>query len=134
MVKALLVVAGAVAVVVGAAVLLTPVAFSASYGVVLGSDADALSERRAPGAGLLVIGGLLVAGAFVARLRFTALLAGTLVYLAYGLARVLSLVLDGRPTDGLLVAGVVELAIGAACLGALVRSVRTGATEVAYAR
>ena len=77
MVKALLVVAGAVAVVIGAAVLLTPVAFSESYGIVLGADPDALSERRAPGAGLLVVGGLLVAGAFVARLRFTALLVGT---------------------------------------------------------
>ena len=38
MVKALLVVAGAVAVVIGAAVLLTPVAFSESYGIVLGAD------------------------------------------------------------------------------------------------
>ena len=46
MVKALLVVAGVVAVAIGAAVLLTPVAFSASYGIVLGVDSDALSERR----------------------------------------------------------------------------------------
>jgi len=132
-VKALLIVAGAVAVVIGAAVLLTPVAFSESYGIVLGVDPDALSERRAPGAGLLVIGGLLVAGAFVARLRFTALLVGTLVYLAYGLARVLSLAVDGRPSDGLLVAGVAELAIGAALLVALVRSVRADVREVEYA-
>ncbi|WP_456787112.1 DUF4345 domain-containing protein [Cellulomonas sp. P5_C5] len=132
MVKALLIVAGAVAVVIGAAVLLTPVAFSESYGIVLGADPDALSERRAPGAGLLVIGALLVAGAFVARLRFTALLVGALVYLAYGLARVLSLVADGRPSDGLLVAGVVELALGAACLVALARSVRVDVREVEY--
>jgi hypothetical protein len=133
-VKALLLAAGAVAVAIGAAVLLTPVAFSETYGIVLGADPDALSERRAPGAGLLVIGVLLVAGAFVARLRFTALLVGSLVYLAYGLARVLSLVLDGRPSDGLLVAGAVELAIGSALLAVLVRSVPADVPQVEYAR
>ena len=117
----LLVVAGAVAVVVGAALLVAPVAFSDSYGMVLGTDASTLSERRAPGAALLVTGGLLVAGAFVQRLRFAAMLVGALVFLSYGAARVLSLVVDGPPSDGLLVAGAVELALGAALLGVLLR-------------
>ena len=55
------------------------------------------------------------------------------MYLAYGLARVLSLAVDGRPSDGLLVAGVAELAIGAALLVALVRSVRVDTRSVEYA-
>ena len=121
MARALLLVAGAVAVLVGAALLLAPVGFSDGYGIVLSDDPSALSERRAPGAALLAIGGLLLAGAFTPRLRFAALLVGALAYLAYGLARVLSLVVDGRPADGLLVAGAVELALGVALLGALLR-------------
>lgn len=121
MARALLVVAGAVAAAVGAMLALAPVAFSESYGMVLGADPTALSERRAPGAALLATGALLVAGAFVARLRTPALLVGSLVYLAYGAARLLSLGLDGRPDDGLLLAGAVELALGAALLAVLLR-------------
>jgi uncharacterized membrane protein HdeD (DUF308 family) len=122
--RALLVVAGAVAAAVGATLLLAPVAFSERYGIVLGADPSALSERRAPGAALLATGGLLVVGAFVTRLRTPALLVGALLYLAYGAARLLSLVLDGRPDDGLLLAGAVELALGAGLLAVLLRQGR----------
>ena len=121
MARALLLLAGAIAAVVGATLLLAPVAFSESNGIMLGADPSALSERRAPGAALLVTGFLLLAGAFVARLRTAALLIGALLYLAYGAARLLSLVLDGRPADGLLLAGAVELALGAGLLAVLLR-------------
>lgn len=114
--RALLIVSGLLAATIGTALLIAPVAFHAASGTDLGRDANLLSEIRAPGGALLVLGMLMLVGAFDAAFHRSALTIGAAVFLAYGLARVVSLVLDGLPADGLLLALVIELAIGAACL------------------
>ncbi|MCH9681641.1 MAG: DUF4345 domain-containing protein [Deltaproteobacteria bacterium] len=119
---AILVVSGLVAVGVGAALLFDPVGFEASAGVELPTNASILSEMRASGGALLAGGVLVTAGAFVRRLTFSATLVATVLYLAYGSARALGILADGMPADGLVVAMVVEIAIGAACLGMLTRN------------
>lgn len=111
--------AGLVAIAVGGAELLAPAAFRETYGIDLAGNLSLASETRAAGGGLLAVGALVLAGAFVARLRFAAALLGASTYAGYGLARGLSLVADGRPADGLLVAAAVELAVGAACAAIL---------------
>ena len=67
------------------------------------------------------------AGAFADRLLLasTALAAG--LYLAYGAARLVSLVLDGMPQSGILAATAVELLLGLLCLVALWRMSRRSA-------
>jgi hypothetical protein len=46
----------------------------------------------------------------------------SVVYLSYGLSRLLSMAMDGLPHSGLVSAAGIELGIGAACLLALLRA------------
>lgn len=112
--QVILAVAGLVLAAVGSALLLAPAAMHGSNGVDLGDDASLLSEARAPGGALLVLGAIVVAGAFVRRLRLPAAMIAAAVYLAYGLSRLLSMALDGMPAPGLVVAAGLEIAFGVA--------------------
>ncbi|MGH1348179.1 MAG: DUF4345 domain-containing protein [Nannocystales bacterium] len=106
---------------VGAGLLLVPEMFHASSGIEIGGNVSLLSETRAPGGALLAIGALITAGAFVRHLRFTATVLATVVYLSYGLGRVLSMLVDGLPSSILVQAAILELVIGGVCLAALLR-------------
>ncbi|MCM4078329.1 DUF4345 domain-containing protein [Paractinoplanes hotanensis] len=114
-------VSGAVALYIGGALLFLPAAFRGQYGIAMADDPSLYSETRASGAAVLAVGVLLVAGAIVARLEFTAAAAGGAVYLAYALARGYSGIVDGAPNSGLILGGVVELLLGLACLHVLTR-------------
>lgn len=100
---------------VGLGLLLTPASFQSSIGLSL-ADATALSEARAPGGALVALSILTGIGAIVRAFRAPATLLAAAVYLAYGLARVLSLVIDGVPHSGIVAAMAIELAVGVACL------------------
>jgi hypothetical protein len=101
------------AIAVGAALLLFPVAFRASYGIGTELTPGALSEIRAPG-GALVALGLLMAGSYRASgSELAGLRVAGATLLGYGLARLVSLVLDGVPPSGLLMAALFELVLGA---------------------
>ncbi len=113
---------GLIAATVGGALLLDPVGFEASAGVQLDRDASLLSEIRAPAGALLASGVLVVLGAFIRRLTSTASLLATVLLLSYGASRLLSIALDGMPGDSIVVAMVVELGLGLACLFALLAS------------
>ncbi|NNG03838.1 MAG: DUF4345 domain-containing protein [Inquilinus sp.] len=119
--KTILFLSGLVASGIGAAILLLPVEFYAANGMELGGSVSALNEARASGGALMASGALIMIGAFVARLFFTSAVLATLLYLAYGLSRVLSMAVDGMPTDGLLQATVFEIAVGLVCAVVLFR-------------
>lgn len=119
--KTLLIISGLIASGIGAAILFAPVAFYATYGIELGGNFSLLNEIRAPGGALLASGILILAGAFVEKLSFTAVVVSTLLYLSYGLSRVLSIAIDGIPVVELVQAAVLEIVIGLACVFALVR-------------
>ena len=125
--RALLTVSGLIALVIGASILLAPAQFHATYGTVLGDDANLLSEIRAPGGALLVLGALMLVGVFVNSFAFTSVTIAAAVYLSYGLARIVSVALDGVPAGALLGALAIELAIGAASGITLIRSIGRGA-------
>ncbi|MFV2103743.1 DUF4345 domain-containing protein [Micromonospora sp. LOL_024] len=125
--KATLLIAGFALAGIGAATLLAPESFHSTNGIDLGGDSSLLSEARAAGGALLSLGVLIMAGAFVARLTFTSSLSGALVHLSYAFARLLSLVLDGRPATGLILAAAVELLLGLACVAVLRRTAPAGA-------
>ena len=120
--RVLLLVSGLLATVISGALVLTPQAFYATNGIVLGPDANLLSEVRAPGANLLALGVLMFVGAFVAGLTRSATAVGALVYLSYGTGRLVSWALDGNPGDGLLVAMAIEIVMGMLCLVTLLRT------------
>lgn len=119
--RSFLALSGAMALVIGGAILIAPHAFYASNQIVLGSDPNLLSEVRAPGGLLLAAGLMIVAGAVSIRLMRTALLIAALVFSLYGLSRLLSLMVDGVPNGALVGALVAELCIGGVAAALFVR-------------
>ncbi len=114
-------VSGLLLVVIGGTILIVPHAFYASDGIVLGSDPSLLSEIRAPGGFLAGSGLLILTGTFRNHLSSLAVLLTVLVYGSFGLSRLLSLVLDGIPSDSLMIATVIEVAVAAIGLMILYR-------------
>ena len=76
-----------------------------------------MSEIRAPGGLLLIAGVYLLHQALVSRHLRSALLFGAGVFGAYGIARLLSIFLDGVPSTSLIAATSVELVVSALLLG-----------------
>ena len=114
--KTFLAVAGAVAVGLGTLILLVPVAFYASYGLDLTGQVTLLNELRSHGLSLMGIGLFIMAGAVISRLATTALAVSAFFYLSYGLSRLVGLALDGWPSQGLVISGAIELAVGGLAL------------------
>ncbi len=105
----------------GAAILLMPVEMAALNGIDLGGQISLLSETRAPGGALLASGILVISGAFLPKLTFTSVLVSALVYLSYGLSRILGMAIDGMPAEGLVQVAVLEIVTGLVCVFALVK-------------
>lgn len=61
-------------------------------------------------------------GAFLAKLTFTSVVVASLLYLSYGLSRILGMVVDGMPAQGLVQAAVLELVVGVACVFVYINS------------
>jgi hypothetical protein len=119
--KTILIVSGLVATTIGMLIVAQPMAFYAENGIDLSGQTSLLNETRASAGFLLASGLLILSGAFVSKLTFTSLVVSVVLYLAYGLARVLSLVVDGGPAQGLVLAMVLELGIGLVALWVLIK-------------
>lgn len=119
--KAILVISGLIGAAVGASLLFTPIALYASVGNDVTGMVSLLSDLRATGGSLLILGILIALGAFVARLAYTSTLLATVLYLSYGTARVYGFSIDGMPGDVIVQVTILELVIGLVCLGALVK-------------
>ncbi len=129
--RSLLALSAALAIAIGATILFAPADFHATNGIELAADANLLSEVRAPGAALAVLGLLMLVGVFVRAFALTSTSIAAAVFLAYGGGRLLSMGLDGLPGEGLVVATVIEIVVGALCAAALVRHARRAQADVA---
>ena len=126
-IPAFLVIAGALLLIIGGFLLLEPHAFFAENGVTLGDDPNLMSEIRAPAGLLIVSGTLMVLGAFVQSLASVGLGLAAMVYGSYGASRLVSIGLDGLPSQGILWATGLELVIGGLALVVLrLRQSRNG--------
>ena len=114
-------IAGLAALGIGLAITTAPASFYATYGIILGSDPNLLSELRAPGANLAALGMIILAGAFRQGMQRLAAFLGATVFLAYAFGRIVSMVLDGMPSSGLVQATLIELVIGGLCAALLWR-------------
>jgi hypothetical protein len=130
MLKATLIVAGLIGAYIGMEILFFPVSFYATSGIELGNNISLLNEIRAPGGALLFISVLIMLGAFILKLTFTSITLATLLYLSYGLSRILSMTIDGRPAEILVYAAGLEIAIGLVCAVMLVKYLKR--LKVAY--
>ncbi len=119
--KATLIISGIIGAFVGVEILFLPVTFYETSGIILGSNVSLLNEIRAPGGALLASSVLIIIGAFWSRLTFTSIVLATLLYLSYGLSRILSMIVDGRPAEMLIYVSVLEMVIGLVCAFMLVR-------------
>ncbi len=117
-----------IAVAIAATILVAPDAFYAGYGIEVGANATLANELKAPAGALLVAGLLMFAGAFRAKFAIVSLTTAAIVYLSYGAARVLSIVIDGMPHSGMVSAAAIEIVIGATCLIMLLQAQRRAAS------
>ena len=101
-----------VALMLALAILFTPTAFYASYGITIGSDIALLNEMKAPAGAILLAALVMAVGLLDPAWLGRALLVGALLYLGFGLGRVIALASDGLPPASLLAAMAVELLLG----------------------
>lgn len=111
-----LLISGFIAAGIGANILFLPVVFYASNGIELAGNINLLNEIRASGGALLAAGVLIISGSFIPGIKFTAIVLSALLYLAYGLSRVFSFIIDGIPSEGLVLAAGLEVFIGLGCI------------------
>jgi len=119
--KFTLIASGIIGLYVGVEILFFPVSFYATSGIELGGNVSLLNEIRAPGGALLLCSVLIISGAFIPKLSFTSIVLATLLYLSYGLSRIVSMVVDGKPDEILVYVAVLEIVIGLFCAFMLVK-------------
>ena len=109
-------VSGTLAVAIAGTILFAPEAFYGSYGIPVGGNPTLTNELKAPAGTLLIAGLLMLAGVIRKRLMRVSLITAAVIYLSYGLSRVLSMALDGMPDSGMISAAAIELVIGVICV------------------
>jgi len=119
--NAILIVSGILLVGIGFATTFMPVEFSARNDIDLGGNIGLLNDTRAAGAGLLGAGLIILLGAFVRKLAFTSLVVSILIYLSYAFGRIVGIIADGVPVEGLVKATIVEVALGLVGVFALIK-------------
>lgn len=114
--KALLVVNGVVAGIIGGLVTFAPGQLFALSGITLDTDPNMMSEVRAPGGVLLGAAIFIAAAAFVRHWQAPALALSALLYLGYAFGRVVAVSTNGLPGTDLLWALGIEVALGTVSL------------------
>ena len=110
---------GALLGLIGGAMLTKTRSFLETSGVEIAADPSLLSELKAPSGLLIIAAALMLAGSMRFRFANLGLVTGSVVYGSYALARIAGMVLDGLPSESLVIATVIEL--GLAGLLALLR-------------
>lgn len=119
-IKVLLVLAGIIGIYVGGSLLFFPAELQAQSNIIINKPSQ-FSEARAPGAAIFSASFIILLGVFREGWRYIALVIATMFFLSYGLGRMLSLILDGRPAQGLFIAMILELFVGLLTLLALIK-------------
>ncbi|MEL6572102.1 MAG: DUF4345 domain-containing protein [Pseudomonadota bacterium] len=112
--------AGVTAASIGLMIAVVPHAFYESYGIALGTDPNLLSELRAPGAGLAVLGFVTILGAFQRDLTRVAVVIAFAIFAAFPAGRLISLLADGMPNTSIAGAMIIEIVILGMLVGAFV--------------
>lgn len=119
-ISAYLFLAALVGIYVGGSLLFFPAELQAQSDILITSPSQ-YSEARAPGAAIVSASIIALLGAFKAQWRKTALIVMTLFFTSYGLGRLMSLVLDGMPAEGLFYAMIGEIIMGVVAYALLLK-------------
>lgn len=129
-----LVLAGLVGILVGVGLTFFPVEMQAGYDNMISGNISQLSETRAQGTAILTISTVILIGAFRSGWKYIAVFLAAIVFLSYGIGRLVGILTDGVPVAGLLVAMIVELLIGVIALIALRKVNGYKAVEMSYSK
>lgn len=118
---------GLTALAIGLAITLDPHSFYASYGIVLSTQPNLMSELRAPAANLAALGPIILCGVFYQKLVQTSALLGVTVFFAFAIGRTISFVFDGWPSENILAAFAIEALLAMLCLWVLSGNAKSAA-------
>jgi hypothetical protein len=113
--RGLLLAAGLLATGIATTILAAPDPFYAGYGIDISSNVSLANELKAPAGALFAAGLLMLVGVVKLEYAVTSLAVASVIYLSYGLSRLLSIAVDGFPHNALVNAAMLELALGAVC-------------------
>jgi len=119
--KGILILIGINLVVLGSWRLLDPIGFFDFSGLLLSADAGLLNEARGTGGAIIGFGLLILLGAFKKKLAYTSTIVAVVLFLGFGIARVISVVLDGNPGEALYKGIIGEFVFGFLALFALIK-------------
>ena len=119
--KGILILLGINLVVLGSWRLLNPIGFFDFSGLLLSADAGLLNEARGTGGAIIGFGLLILLGAFKKKLAYTSTIVAIVLFFGFGIARVISVVLDGNPGEALYKGIIGEFVFGFLALFALIK-------------
>ena len=117
--KGILIVLGLLLTVIGLWRLFDPISFFENSGLVLSNEAGLLSEARGAGGAVVGFGIVVLLGAFNQRLSYTSTIAAMVVFLGFGIARLIGFSLDGNPGEGVIQGIIIEFVLGLLAVFAL---------------
>jgi hypothetical protein len=104
--KGILILLGLNLTVLGSWRVIDPIAFFEFSGMILSNDVGLLSEARGAGGAVVGFGILILLGVFNQKLSYTSTIVAIVLYLGFGVARVIGFVLDGNPGE-MIVQGII---------------------------
>lgn len=112
--KAYLIISGILLFIIGGSTLLMPVKMKLTEGIEIAGNVNSLNDARGFAALLLAIAFISLFGAFLNKWQYIASRMIPILFIAIGIGRLLSIILDGTPIEGLIVATGVEFLFGIA--------------------
>ena len=110
--KGILIILGLLLIILGSWRLFVPIAFFENSGLVLSNEAGLLSEARVTGGVVVGFGLIVLLGAFIQRLSYTSIIAAIVLFLSFGIARLIGFGLDGNPGEGVIQGMIIEFVLG----------------------
>ncbi len=98
-----------------------PLQYVARNGIDIVGQLTLLNDYRGSGAVLIGAGIIMFLGIIHERMRFTSIVVMSVLYTTFALGRIISIIADGLPVEGLVKATIVELIIGLVAIFALIK-------------
>ncbi len=98
-----------------------PIGYVARNGADIGGELTLINDYRGSGAILIGAAIIMLLGIIHERMRFTSSVVMSVLFTTFALGRIISIVIDGLPTENLIKATVVESVVGLIAIFALIK-------------
>lgn len=110
--KAYLIIGGLLLTFIGGATLAMPVTLKGGSGIDIAGNVSVINDVRASSALILAVALITLTGAFSKKLTYTSTLISLALFLSLGAGRIISILIDGMPVNGLVKATGLEVVLG----------------------